>query len=84
MKDEKFNKLRDIFFESDPMQLGVVENNLIDEYDAEIELILANQENMEKDRNGVIELIEFVIDEMFDTWVELDAGFIDNVAEVLL
>lgn len=84
MKDEKFNKLRDIFFESDPMQLGVVENKLIDEYDAEIELILANQENMNKDREGVIELIEFVIDEMFDTWIELDAGFIDNVAEVLL
>lgn len=76
-------KLRAVFFEHDPMALGVKENNLLDEYDAEIELLEANKAEVENEEE-LIELLEFVFIEMFEMAPEFSESFIADVKAVML
>lgn len=76
-------KLREVFFKHDPMSLGVKENNLLDEYDAEIELIEENKAAVENEEE-VIELLEFVFLEMFEMVPEFSDEFIADVKAVML
>lgn len=80
MKD----KLVAVFLKHDPMQLGVIENNLLDEYDAEVELVLENIENLErKDKKEVEDLLEFVFVEMFEEAPVFADEFINEVLEAI-
>lgn len=76
------NDLVKVFHEHDPMELGVKENNLLDEYDSEIELLIENIENIED--GNVRELLEFVFDEMFGMVPELSEEFVSEVKAIIL
>lgn len=76
------NDLVKVFHEHDPMELGVKENNLLDEYDSEIELLIENIENIED--GNVRELLEFIFDEMFGTVPELSEAFVSEVKAIIL
>lgn len=76
------NDLVKVFYEHDPMQIGVKENNLLDEYDSEIELIIENIENIEDE--NVRELLEFVFEEMFGMIPELSESFVSEVKSIIL
>lgn len=77
-------KLVAVFLKNDPMQLGAIENNLLDEYDSEVELVLANIENLErKDKKEVEELLEFVFVEMFEEAPVFADEFINEVLEAI-
>ena len=76
------NDLVKVFHEHDPMELGVKENNLLDEYDSEIELLIENIENIED--GNVRELLEFVFDEMFGMVPELSEAFVSEVKAIIL
>ena len=76
------NDLVKVFYEHDPMQIGVKENNLLDEYDSEIELIIENIENIEDE--NVRELLEFVFEEMFGMIPELSEAFVSSVKSIIL
>lgn len=77
-----YNDLVKVFYEHDPMDLGVKENNLLDEYDSEIELLIINIENIED--GNVREVLEFVFDEMFGMIPELSEEFITEVGAIIL
>lgn len=77
-----YNDLVKVFYEHDPMDLGVKENNLLDEYDSEIELLIINIENIED--GNVREVLEFVFDEMFGMIPELSEEFITEVSAIIL
>jgi hypothetical protein len=76
------NDLVKVFHEHDPMELGVKENNLLDEYDSEIELLIENIENIED--GNVRELLEFIFDEMFGMVPELSEAFVSEVKAIIL
>ena len=76
------NDLVKVFYEHDPMELSVKENNLLDEYDSEIELLIENIENIED--GNVRELLEFVFDEMFGMVPELSEAFVSEVKAIIL
>lgn len=76
------NDLVKVFHEHDPMELGVKENNLLDEYDSEIELLIENIENIED--GNVRELLEFIFDEMFGMVPELSEAFVSEVKVIIL
>ena len=76
------NDLVKVFREHDPMELGVKENNLLDEYDSEIELLIENIENIED--GNVRELLEFIFDEMFGMVPELSEAFVSEVKAIIL
>lgn len=76
------NDLVKVFYEHDPMELGVKENNLLDEYDSEIELLIENIENIED--GNVRELLEFIFDEMFGMVPELSEAFVSEVKAIIL
>jgi hypothetical protein len=76
------NDLVKVFYEHDPMELSVKENNLLDEYDSEIELLIENIENIED--GNVRELLEFIFDEMFGMVPELSEAFVSEVKAIIL
>ena len=76
------NDLVKVFHEHDPMELSVKENNLLDEYDSEIELLIENIENIED--GNVRELLEFIFDEMFRMVPELSEAFVSEVKAIIL
>ena len=76
------NELVKVFYEHDPMELSVKENNLLDEYDSEIELLIENIENIED--GNVRELLEFIFDEMFGMVPELSEAFVSEVKAIIL
>jgi hypothetical protein len=76
------NDLVKVFHEHDPMELSVKENNLLDEYDSEIELLIENIENIED--GNVRELLEFIFDEMFGMVPELSEAFVSEVKAIIL
>lgn len=82
MNNEMQQALVKVFYEHDPMDLGVKENNLLDEYDSEIELLIENIENIEN--GNVRELVEFIFEEMFGYTPELNENFILEVKKIIL
>ena len=76
------NDLVKVFYEHDPMELSVKENNLLDEYDSEIELLIENIENIED--GNVRELLEFIFDEMFGMVPKLSEAFVSEVKAIIL
>ena len=76
------NDLVKVFHEHDPMELSVKENNLLDEYDSEIELLIENIENIED--GNVRELLEFIFEEMFGMVPELSEAFVSEVKAIIL
>ena len=76
------NDLVKVFHEHDPMELSVKENNLLDEYDSEIELLIENIENIED--GNVRELLEFIFDEMFGMVPDLSEAFVSEVKAIIL
>lgn len=76
------NDLVKVFHDHDPMELSVKENNLLDEYDSEIELLIENIENIED--GNVRELLEFIFDEMFGMVPELSEAFVSEVKAIIL
>lgn len=85
MSNTQFEELRSIFLKHDPAGINPLENNLIDEYDSEIELFLENVDSMTKNNNGVEELLDYVFEEMFGSYVVvLKKEFVQDVATKVL
>lgn len=84
VKKDMFAELRKVFFNHDPAAIGVKENNLEDEYDSEIELIIENLSAMDKNLDGVKELVSFVMDEFFDGMVAPSPELVEDISKVVL
>lgn len=84
MCQELMMKFREVFAKYDVAGIGVIENNLPDEYDIEIELLIENIPNMEMSVNGTYELLEFIFNESFaPTMVMIPEEFAKEIYEIV-
>lgn len=86
MKDRKakYIALQNIFFNFDPMDIGVKENNLKDEYDAEISCLLETMvEEPIENAEDLKDCLTFIFEEMFGLEPDFEEEFLAEVAAVL-
>lgn len=85
MQNHQFDELRNIFLKHDPANVNALENNLMDEYDSEVELFIENIDAMTKNVDGVKELLDYVFTEMFGDYViDIKEDFIQDVVNNVL
>lgn len=83
-RKEKHIALQTVFFNFDPMEIGVKENNIKDEYDTEISCLLETMSHGQLDSvDDLKDCLDFIFEEMFGMEVDLEESFISEVAKVL-
>lgn len=77
-----YEKVEQAFFNHDPMDIGVKENELYDEYEAEVEMLMDNHEISEfSSKEELLETLNDIFEEMFDIVPEFTNEFILDLCD---